>query len=272
MKQNPALVEDLTRPGSDSERDLRLLLERVVIDGNGRAQSTSRSQAAVSLIPCSPVGPLMVCLGGRGIVMIQFLRRPSDPANAIARLSRRFDLVPDQNAASRVGEELDRFAAGDQAALRSKLDLSLVNGSFQRRVLERLLEVRPGAILTYSALAAWTGAPYAARAVGGAMHDNPIPVYVPCHRVIASDLSLGGYGGGLEVKRKLLEVEGFSFTPKGLVAQDGAVWGNRNTRIFCRPNCRAAARADRRNGILFRGAARASISGMRACRICRPEG
>jgi O-6-methylguanine DNA methyltransferase len=159
--------------------------------------------------------------------------------------------------------------AGDEQALRSKLDLSLVARAFQRRVLERLIDVGPGAILTYSSLAKWAGAPEASRAVGGAMHDNPIPVYVPCHRVVRSDLSLGGYGGGLDIKHKLLRLEGFSFTPSGQVTQGGAVvWGNRNTRIFCRPECSAVARSSRTSAILLRDARRASEAGMRPCRIC----
>ena len=269
MKQDNEIFEDLTRFGENSGRILQSLLEAGATDQwPTGAQRAHRPQAAVGLIPSSPVGPLLVGLSGRGIVMIHFLKTAADPAHATARLRRDFDPVPDQSAVQPVRNELDRFLAGDQAALRSDIDLSLVKGSFQRRVLERLLEVGPGAILSYSSLAAWAGAPNASRAVGGAMHDNPIPVYVPCHRVVRSDLSLGGYGGGLDVKHKLLSVEGFSFTPAGLVAQDAAVWGNRGTQIFCRPGCRALARADRNNAILFRDASRASGVGMRACRIC----
>ena len=269
MKQETEIFEGLTRSGENSGRILRSLLEAGTInERQPLAQRAHQPQAAVGLIPSSPVGPLLAGVSGRGIVMIHFLRNAADPAHAISSLRRDFDPVPDQSAVQTVREELDRFLAGDEAALRSDIDLSLVKGSFQRRVLERLLEVGPGAILTYSSLAAWAGAPNASRAVGGAMHDNPIPVYVPCHRVVRSDLSLGGYGGGLDIKHKLLRVEGFSFTPAGLVAEDGAVWGNRNTQIFCRPRCSALARADRTNAILFRDASRASGAGMRACRIC----
>jgi methylated-DNA-[protein]-cysteine S-methyltransferase len=269
MIYNRALFEELTRPNEDPERVLQSLLDTTANGSQPRNEKSRRPQAAVGLIPCSPVGSLLVGLSSHGIVMIHFLRRATDLADAIAKLRRGCEPVPDQSAIQRVGEELSRFMAGDESALISDVDLSLVAGRFQRRVLELLLQVGPGAILTYSSLAAWAGAPQASRAVGGAMHDNPIPVYVPCHRVVRSDLSLGGYGGGLDVKRKLLEVEGFSFSPSGLVAQDGAVWGNRSTEIFCRPGCRALARADRRNMLLFRDAARAGVGGMRACQICQ---
>jgi methylated-DNA-[protein]-cysteine S-methyltransferase len=240
-------------------------------DTQRRPAAGMRPQVSVGLIASSPIGPVMVGVSAHGIALIHFLRAPEDARHAIAILQHRFDPVPDQNAVTPVHEELDRFMAGDQSALRSRIDLSLVGGAFQRRVLERLLEVGPGAILPYSSLAAWVNAPHASRAVGGAMHYNPIPVYVPCHRVVRSDLSLGGYGGGLELKRKLLEIEGFSFTSKGLVAQDGAVWGNRNSKIYCRPDCRALTRANLSNNLLFRDATRAAREGMRPCRLCLPE-
>jgi methylated-DNA-[protein]-cysteine S-methyltransferase len=236
-----------------------------------KPQGVHKAQAAVGLLPSSPVGRLLVCVSDRGLAMIHFLRNAGDLQIAIGKLCRDFEPVVDQSAARRVAEESARFMAGDETALRSAIDLRLVRGAFQRRVLERLLEVGPGAILTYSSLGAWAGAPDAPRAVGGAMHDNPIPVYVPCHRVVRSDLSLGGYGGGLDVKRNLLSIEGFSFTPSGSVDDTRAVGGNRHTRIFCRIGCRALARADRANALLFRDAARAKQAGMRACRVCNPR-
>jgi methylated-DNA-[protein]-cysteine S-methyltransferase len=264
MKQNTAPVENFTSP----EQSLAHLQSLLHAGAEHRPAGGLRPQAGVGLLPASPIGPILVGVSAHGIAMIHFLRAPRDPAHALSALRRRFDPVPDSSAVSRVQDELDRFMAGDQSALRSKIDLSLVGGDFQRRVLERLLEVEPGAILTYSSLAAWVNAPHASRAVGGAMHDNPIPVYVPCHRVVRSDLSLGGYGGGLDLKRKLLEIEGFSFTTKKTVAQDAAVWGHRKTAIYCRPDCRALARANLANALLFRDETRAADAGMRACRLC----
>ena len=86
-----------------------------------------------------------------------------------------------------------------------------------------------------------------------------------------SDGSLGGYGGGLDIKRKLLRVEGFSITPQGLVAAQRAVWGNRGTRIFCQPDCRALARANRSQLLLFRDSECATHAGLRACQVCGPQ-
>ncbi len=268
MKNQALVFEGPNRKEQDTGRVFQSLFDAKFAQGSVPGAKRGGPQAAVELIASSPVGPVLVCVSGRGIAMIRFLKQVADLEAATSTLSRNFDLTADDDAARRVDQELRRFMAGDESALRGAIDLSLVKAPFQRRVLDLLIKVGPGAILTYSSLAAWAGAPQASRAVGATMHDNPIPVYVPCHRVVRSDLSLGGYGGGLDVKRRLLQAEGFSFTPAGLVAQDGTVWGNRNTGIFCRPGCRALARANRANLLLFRDPQRAEQGGMRACSIC----
>lgn len=268
MKNQALVFEDPNRKEQDTGRVFQSLFDAKFVQGSVPGVKRGGPQAAVGLIASSPVGPVLVCVSGRGIAMIRFLKQVADLEAATNTLSRNFDLAADDDGARRVADEIGRFMAGDETALRSRIDLSLIKAPFQRRVLELLQEVGPGAILTYASLGAWAGAPKAPRAIGGAMHDNPVPVYVPCHRVVRSDLSLGGYGGGLDVKRKLLEVEGFSFTATGRVAEGGAVWGNRDTRIFCRPRCRALARTDRTNMLLFRHEERAERAGMRACSIC----
>ncbi len=268
MKSQALVFEDPNRKEQDTQRVFQSLFDAKFAQGSVPGAKRGGPQAAVGLIASSPVGPVLVCVSGRGIAMIRFLKQVADLEAAASTLSRNFDLTADNDAARRVDQELRRFMAGDESALRGAIDLSLVKAPFHRRVLDLLIKVGPGAILTYSSLAAWAGAPQAPRAVGAAMHDNPIPLYVPCHRVVRSDLSLGGYGGGLDVKRSLLQLEGFSFTASGRVAEDGAVWGNRSTQIFCHPGCRAIARANPANALLFRDAQRAERAGMRACSIC----
>jgi methylated-DNA-[protein]-cysteine S-methyltransferase len=89
------------------------------------------------------------------------------------------------------------------------VDLSSVENDFQRKVLATLRKrVGPGKTISYGELAEVVGHPGAARAVGTAMARNPVPIVVPCHRVLASGGGLGGYGGGLDMKRGLLELEG----------------------------------------------------------------
>ena len=105
--------------------------------------------------------------------------------------------------------EIDEYFTGRRRRFTVPIDLDEASADFHRRVLETLLEnVGYGETVTYGELAEMAGRPGAARAVGAAMAGNPVPIVVPCHRVVASGGSLGGYGGGLPMKRALLALEG----------------------------------------------------------------
>ena len=107
---------------------------------------------------------------------------------------------------------LKEFLATSSGPLKVKVDLSLVERSFDREVLRSLFRTRPGSTLTYGELATRVGRPKAARAVGGAMRRNPIPIAIPCHRVLPSAGGLGNYTGGAEKKAWLLAREGVRVT------------------------------------------------------------
>jgi O-6-methylguanine DNA methyltransferase len=188
-----------------------------------------------------------------------------------AHLRQYFDLVEDRRAAQEIGEEVRRYVGGDAAALRQPVDLALVNGAFQRKVLTKLMAVVPrGAVISYQALGAAAGAPDAARAVGNALHHNPVPVYVPCHRVVASGGAIGGYGGGLPRKLQLLRAEGFALEDTAAAIPAEAVCGHHSTGIYCRRGCRAGARAHRARIMFFASPAQARRAGLRPCKLCRP--
>jgi len=105
--------------------------------------------------------------------------------------------------------ELVDYAAGRRRLFTVALDLSGLT-PFRRRVLERLRAVPFGASTTYGALAAASGSPGAARAIGGAVGANPLAIIIPCHRVLAAGGALGGFSGGLAWKRRLLAHEGIT--------------------------------------------------------------
>ena len=109
-----------------------------------------------------------------------------------------------------VSEAFQRYFEGDGTALESlQVDLAIASRGFRRRVYETLRRMAPpGTTTTYGSLAAAAGRPGAARAVGTAMAQNPVPIVVPCHRVLTANSGLGGYGGGLKMKRFLLGIEG----------------------------------------------------------------
>ena len=152
----------------------------------------------------SPVGELLVAVTDRGLCRIAY--RPDDALDELAddfgarilRVPRRID---------RIRRELDEYFEGNRHEFHLELDLTPVAG-FNRLALDELARVPYGQVTTYGALAAKIGRPAAARAVGGAMNRNPIPIVLPCHRVVGAGGSLVGYAGGLERKELLLKLEG----------------------------------------------------------------
>lgn len=124
-------------------------------------------------------------------------------------------VAPDDDVVlGRAVDELERYLDGELRDFTVPVDLDGVSG-FARDVLEVLSDVAYGSVTTYGDLATELGMPSAARAVGGACNRNPIPIIVPCHRVIAADGSLGGYALGTEVKRTLLGIERGVAVPPG---------------------------------------------------------
>jgi methylated-DNA-[protein]-cysteine S-methyltransferase len=120
-------------------------------------------------------------------------------------------------AISRLAADLRRFLEGRPVEFdRDQLALDTCP-PFQRAVLVAEHRVPRGRVTTYGALAARVGRPGAARAVGNALARNPFPIIIPCHRAIRSDGTLGGFRGGLAMKRALLELEGIGLTPAGRV-------------------------------------------------------
>ena len=126
-------------------------------------------------------------------------------------------------AVSRIIDRIERYLRGD-AVVFSLDDLYLdACGAFQQRVLRLAFQIPRGKVGTYGALADRLGHPRAARAVGTALARNPFPIIIPCHRAIRADRTLGGYGGGLKMKRALLEMEGVRFDRKNRV-QESHFW------------------------------------------------
>jgi methylated-DNA-[protein]-cysteine S-methyltransferase len=152
----------------------------------------------------TPIGTLLVAATDDGLCQISF-----DPDRGLDELSRhvgrRVLRVPRRMDETK--RELDEYFDGRRVRFDMKLDISRVV-EFHRIVLDELALVPYGQVTTYGTLAAKVGHPRAARAVGVVMNRNPIPIVLPCHRVIGSNGSLTGYGGGLHVKQALLELEG----------------------------------------------------------------
>jgi len=149
----------------------------------------------------SPVGDLLLAETERGLCRISYTVEGSED-----ELARAFGVRVLRTPLDRVRRELDEYFDGRRHDFDLPIDLRVAG--FYEQVLRQLAKVPYGLTTTYGALAAQVGRPRAARAVGTVMNRNPIPIVLPCHRVVGANGSLTGYGGGLHVKRALLELEG----------------------------------------------------------------
>ncbi|MBZ4014903.1 methylated-DNA--[protein]-cysteine S-methyltransferase [Streptomyces purpurogeneiscleroticus] len=158
----------------------------------------------------TPIGPLLLAGTDTGLALVVFHADDRARTRSLARLRGAFGTEPVAAipAVDTAAAELVAYFAGELRDFSVPLDWSLSSG-FNERVLRELAARVPyGTVVGYQDLADRVGEPGAARAVGAAMGSNPLPVVVPCHRVVESGGGLGGFGGGLETKRQLLALEG----------------------------------------------------------------
>lgn len=162
----------------------------------------------------SPAGKLLVATTDRGVVRIAYMDAADEEAvlaDLAARISPRVLSAPRKLDEPR--RELDEYFAGRRRRFDLGLDWRLTQG-FGRRVLRATARIPYGSVSTYKRVAGAAGSPRGSRAAGNALGSNPIPIIVPCHRVLHSGGGLGGYTGGIERKRLLLGVEGAAATGK----------------------------------------------------------
>ncbi len=156
----------------------------------------------------SPVGRLLLAATNVGLVRLAYLDRGEDDGTVLADLAAR--VSPRVLAAARrldePRRELEQYFEGRRQLFEMPLDWRLIRG-FPRRVLGATFRIPFGSVLTYKQVATEAGSPRAFRAAGNALGTNPLPIVIPCHRVVHAGGGLGGYTGGLERKRVLLEVE-----------------------------------------------------------------
>ena len=151
-------------------------------------------------------GDLWLAWIPEGVVMLELSGEAPSP-EALRRWLPEVDPVPERAIPTMVFELLDRYFAGE-AVDPARLPVRIAGTKFQRKAWEALRRVPRGQVRTYGGLAKDAGSPRAMRAVGMAMGKNPIPILVPCHRCVATGYHLGGYSGGAQRKRFLLQLEG----------------------------------------------------------------
>jgi methylated-DNA-[protein]-cysteine S-methyltransferase len=155
----------------------------------------------------SPFGDLLIAATNRGLVRLAFPEQDSDEVleSLAARISPRLLEAP--SAVEPIGRELEEYFSGARHQFDLKIDWKLISG-FSRGVLSATSAIPYGSLSTYQAVAADAGSPRGSRAAGNALGANPIPIVIPCHRVLRSGGQLGGYAGGVARKQWLLRHEG----------------------------------------------------------------
>ncbi|HEY2917268.1 MAG TPA: methylated-DNA--[protein]-cysteine S-methyltransferase [Candidatus Limnocylindrales bacterium] len=217
----------------------------------------------------SPLGPIFVAWNGRGV---SWVGKAADAATFEADLTAHTGR-PASRAAGlppRLARAIEHRLAGDR---RTKIELDLRGSTaFETAVWRKALEIPRGEVRPYGWIAAEIGSPKAVRAVGTALAHNPVPLVVPCHRVVRSDGHIGQYSlGGPDNKRRILAAEGLDPDWLEREATAGVRFiGSDTTHIVCHPTCHDARRVTPRHRVPFASLAAARAAGYRPCRHCRP--
>jgi O-6-methylguanine DNA methyltransferase len=218
----------------------------------------------------SPVGPLRIAWNGRGVSAVE--SAPDDRTFELRREARTGRPIRRREALpADLAQAIERRMAGDRPA-RISLDLRGTT-EFEQAVWRKALEIPRGEVRPYGWIAAEIGRPKAVRAVGTALGHNPVPLIVPCHRVVRSDGTIGQYSlGGPGNKRTILAAEGLDPDELERLARAGVRYlGSDTTRIYCLPSCHHARRIQPGHRVPFGSLASSEAAGYRACRDCRPS-
>jgi len=217
----------------------------------------------------TPLGPALIAFTDQGLSALAIGRAPDDfEVEHRQRTGRAAHPVLTLPAPLRRAVE-DRLS-GERGGQPLRFDLRGLS-PFESAVLRKALEIPAGEVRPYGWIAREIARPGAVRAVGTALGHNPIPLLIPCHRVVRSDGQIGNYAFGAEAKRRLLTAEGLDPADLERRADRGERFhGSDTTHIFCFPTCRHARRATTAHRVVFESAAAAAVAGYRPCRVCRP--
>jgi O-6-methylguanine DNA methyltransferase len=211
----------------------------------------------------SPLGKVYVGMSERGVRLVGRAASPEEFARSYReRFGHLLSWRTDETT-YRLAESVAAALAGEKIEVPA--DLSGTT-PFQQRVLEIVKGIPRGEVRPYAWVAREAGSPKASRAVGTVMANNPVPLLVPCHRVVRNDGTTGSYAFGDEEKVRLLEEEG---VPVEELA-DSPYLATLTTGIFCHATCRNAKRIKSENRRRFRSAEAATNAGFRPCKVCRP--
>jgi O-6-methylguanine DNA methyltransferase len=217
----------------------------------------------------SPVGTVYIAHSPAGISMVSRAKSAAEFEAAFRRLHGRAAYPEKHVVPAEIRARVKRLEARDPKDLR--FDLRGLS-EFERAVLLKALEIPPGEVRPYSWIAKEIGRPGAVRAAGSALAKNPVPLLIPCHRVVRSDGHIGQYSlGGPRNKRTLLEIEGAEPSTLERLASSGVRYlGNAKKRHYCYPTCGGIATLVVSNRVRFHDEREAAAAGYHPCEDCRP--
>jgi methylated-DNA-[protein]-cysteine S-methyltransferase len=223
----------------------------------------------------SPLGALLIARSEEGVVLVEYLDgRGGDAAARLARLPG-IEAAEDGAEIEALYEELVDYLRGRRARLEWPLDLRLAGSAFHRRVLAATAGLPYGAVTSYAHIAREIGRPAAVRAVAQALRRNPVPIAVPCHRVIGSNGALVGYAGArVTIKERLLAVEGIPLRRGDIairVARETMYVRAGRGRDYCLPTCGSLPTLTLARLTLFATPDAARSLGLEPCPDCRPD-
>ncbi len=223
----------------------------------------------------SPLGPILIARSEAGISLVEYL----DPGTSLR--ASRLGHIPGAELVEGGGEleaayrELLEYLRGRRRRLEWPLDLRLVRSDFQRAVLQATAAIPYGAVIPYAGLAREVGQAAAVRAVAQALRWNPLPIVIPCHRVIGTSGALTGYAGGkVNLKRRLLSVEGVPTASRAgeLGIRPQAMYAlYPGEREYCLPTCPSFATQPPAPLTRFASREVAEAAGLAPCTTCRPD-
>ena len=237
-----------------------------------RLGDLSRRRLRYGVFP-SPLGPLLIGRTEDGVSLVQYLGAEGDVRHSLLGRRPDLDAIEDNLAVERFYGELLEYLEGRRAHLEWPLDLRLARSDFHRGVLRATAAIPYGAVCSYAGIASEIGKPTASRAVAQALRWNPLPIVVPCHRVIGSSGALVGYAGEkVDLKRRLLAVEGVMAAEGTRIPRATMYVSMPREPFYCLPTCTWIPTADHPHRFLFFGSReRAEAAGLAPCEDCRPD-
>lgn len=223
----------------------------------------------------SPLGNILIAQSEQGVSLIEYLGRAKSLAQSRLARIEGIEAIEDGAELEGLHRELLEYLEGKRTHLTWPVDLRLVRSDFHRSVLEATSGIPYGAVMSYAGVASEVGKPSATRAVAQALRWNPLPIVIPCHRVVGSSGTLTGYAGNkIDLKERLLTVEGVPTMPSErdrLIARPAMYVRHRHESEYCLPTCGSLPTRPLSEMTLFASRERAEAVGLEPCTSCRPD-